>query len=249
MNYRKDKYGNDLSILGFGCMRFQQKNGRIDLEEAEREILLAFNSGVNYFDTAYVYGGSEAALGEILEKNGIREQINIATKLPHYLIKSKAGMERLFQEELKRLRTDHVDYYLMHMLTDVDTWEKLKVLGVEEWIDEKKANGQIRQIGFSYHGNTDISASWWMCMTGISAKSSTTIWMKMPKPDGGAYSMHIRKGFRLSLWSPSGAESWWVCCPKKQRISLPHTLSIVPQPSGACAGSGTSRRLPWYFPA
>ena len=156
MNYRKDKYGNELSILGFGCMRFQQKAGRIDLEEAEREILLAFNSGVNYFDTAYVYGGSEAALGEILERNNLREQVKIATKLPHYLIKSKAGMERLFQEELKRLRTDHVDYYLMHMLTDVDTWEKLKALGVEDWIAEKKASGQIRQIGFSYHGNTDM---------------------------------------------------------------------------------------------
>ena len=156
MNYRKDRYGNELSILGFGCMRFQQKNGRIDLQEAEREILLAVNSGVNYFDTAYVYGGSEAALGEILERNGIRDRVKIATKLPHYLIKSKAGMERLFQEELKRLRTDHVDYYLMHMLTDVDTWEKLKALGVEDWIAEKKASGQIRQIGFSYHGNTDM---------------------------------------------------------------------------------------------
>ena len=156
MNYRKDKYGNDLSILGFGCMRFQNRGGRIDLEEAEREILLAVKSGVNYFDTAYVYGGSEAALGEILERNGIRNQVKIATKLPHYLIKSKAGMERLFQEELKRLRTEYVDFYLMHMLTDVDTWEKLKKLGVEEWIAEKKASGQIKQIGFSYHGNTDM---------------------------------------------------------------------------------------------
>ncbi|MBO5798039.1 MAG: aldo/keto reductase [Clostridia bacterium] len=156
MNYRLDKKGNPLSILGFGCMRFQKKMGRIDMEEAEREILTAYRHGVNYYDTAYIYPGSEAALGEILEKNGIRDQVNIATKLPHYLIKNREGLERLFAEELRRLRTDHIDYYLMHMLNDVDTWERLKGLGIEEWIAEKKASGAIRQVGFSYHGNTDM---------------------------------------------------------------------------------------------
>ena len=131
MNYRTDKYGNALSILGFGCMRFPQKMGRIDMEETEKEILEAIRGGVNYFDTAYIYPGSEAALGEILEKNNLREQVNIATKLPHYLIKSKEGMDKLFEEELRRLRTDHVDYYLMHMLTDTATWQRLKDLGSE----------------------------------------------------------------------------------------------------------------------
>ena len=122
MNYRSDKYGNKLSVLGFGCMRFQQKMGKIDMEKAEQQIMTAFRNGVNYYDTAYIYSGSEAAIGEIFEKNGIRDQINIATKLPHYLIKSRDGLDKLFAEELKRLRTDHVDYYLMHMLTDTDTW-------------------------------------------------------------------------------------------------------------------------------
>lgn len=156
MNYRKDKYGNDVSILGFGCMRFPQKAGRIDMAETERQLVTAIEQGVNYFDTAYVYPGSEAALGEILEKTGLRDKVYIATKLPHYLIKSGASMEKFFQEELKRLRTDHVDYYLMHMLTDVATWERLKGLGIIEWLNEKKASGQIRQVGFSYHGNTDM---------------------------------------------------------------------------------------------
>ena len=155
MNYRNDKYGNPVSILGFGCMRFQQKMGKIDLEEAEREILEAIRLGVNYFDTAYIYPGSEAALGEILEKNGIREQVKIATKLPHYLIRSTQGLEKLFQEQLKRLRTDHIDYYLMHMLCDVDTWGRMKDLGIEQWINEKRESGAIRQIGFSYHGNSE----------------------------------------------------------------------------------------------
>ena len=156
MNYRTDRYGNELSILGFGCMRFPQKMGRIDMEETEREIMTAYQAGVNYYDTAYIYPGSEAALGEIFEKNNIREKVYIATKLPHYLIKSVADMDKLFAEELRRLRTDYVDYYLMHMLTDTDTWNRLKSLGIEEWITQKKASGAIRQIGFSYHGNSEM---------------------------------------------------------------------------------------------
>lgn len=156
MQYRNDKYGNRISVLGFGCMRFTQKAGRIDYEKAEKEILAAYEAGVNYYDTAYIYNGSEALIGEIFERNGIRGKINIATKLPHYLIRSKEGIEKLFQEELRRLRTDYVDYYLMHMLTDVKTWNRLKELGIEEWIQDKKASGEIRQVGFSYHGNSDM---------------------------------------------------------------------------------------------
>lgn len=156
MNYRKDKYGNDLSVLGFGCMRFPRKMGMIDMEATEEQIMLAFNNGVNYFDTAYIYPGSEAALGEILNKNKIREKVSIATKLPHSFIKDKETMEKIFKEELSRLKTDYVDYYLMHMLADVDTWQRLVDLGILGWLEEKKENGQIRQIGFSYHGNSDM---------------------------------------------------------------------------------------------
>ncbi len=156
MIYRKDKYGNDISLLGFGCMRFTQNAGKIDIDKAEAEIMEAFHSGVNYYDTAYIYPGSEATIGEIFERNHIREQIKIATKLPHYLVKSKDSMEKYFSEQLKRLRTDYVDYYLMHMLTDTDTWNKLIGLGILEWLEEKKRCGAIRQIGFSYHGNSDM---------------------------------------------------------------------------------------------
>ncbi len=154
MNYRKDKEGNELSILGFGCMRFARKMGKVDMEKTEEQILYAIEHGINYFDSAYIYPGSEAALGEILEKHKLRDRVKIATKLPHYLIKTREGAEKLFQEELKRLRTDHVDYYLMHMLTDTDTWQGLVDMGIKDWLLEKKASGQIRQIGFSYHGNS-----------------------------------------------------------------------------------------------
>lgn len=155
MQYRKDRYGNKISALAFGCMRFTKTNGKFDLEKAEQEIMEAIRLGVNYFDTAYIYSGSEELIGTIFERNHCREQIYIADKLPHYLIKSASGLEKTFQEQLKRLRTDYINFYLMHMLTNVETWEKLKRLGIEDWIAQKKASGQIRQIGFSYHGNTE----------------------------------------------------------------------------------------------
>ena len=155
MQYRKDKNGNDLSMLGYGCMRFTKKGNGIDIDKAEKEIMAAYNSGVNYYDTAYIYPGSEACLGEVLERNGIRDKVNIATKLPQYLIRNSKGLDKYFNEELSRLRTDHVDYYLMHHLTDVEMWEKLKAVGIHDWINQKKSSGQVRNIGFSYHGNSD----------------------------------------------------------------------------------------------
>ena len=156
MNYRKDKYGNGLSILGFGCMRFSRKMGMIDMEATEEQIMSAIKEGVNYFDTAYIYPGSETALGEILNKNKVREKVHIATKLPHSFIKDKETMEKIFKEELTRLKTDYIDFYLMHMLADVDTWQRLVDMGILDWLEKKKAKGQIRQIGFSYHGNSDM---------------------------------------------------------------------------------------------
>ena len=170
MQYRTDKYGNKLSSLGYGCMRFSRTPAGVDLKKTEEEIMAAYRAGVNYFDTAYIYPGSEAALGEILERNGIRDKINIATKLPHYMIKKPEDAEKFFTEELRRLRTDHVDYYLMHMLTDDATWRRLCGLGVDSWIKEKLASGQIRQVGFSYHGNSDVfcrivdAFDWDFCM-------------------------------------------------------------------------------------
>jgi len=155
MQYRKDKYGKDLSVLGFGCMRFTKKGNALDLEKAEKEIMTAFRAGVNYYDTAYIYPGSEVLLGTVLERNGIRNRVCIATKLPQYMVSSLSGAEKTFREELSRLRTDYIDYYLMHMLTDVAQWERLKQMGIQDWIAEKKASGMIRNIGFSYHGNTE----------------------------------------------------------------------------------------------
>ncbi|MBQ6456864.1 MAG: aldo/keto reductase [Mogibacterium sp.] len=154
MRYRQDRYGNELSQLGYGCMRFTKKGSQIDYEKAEREVLYAIEHGVNYFDTAYAYMGSEECLGRILEENGVRDKVNIATKLPQYLLRSMKVIDKTFREELRRLRTDHIDYYLMHMFTDLSEWERLQSYGIEQWIADRKAEGSIRQIGFSYHGDT-----------------------------------------------------------------------------------------------
>ena len=156
MRYRSDRYGNQISQLGFGCMRFSKKGNSIDYDAAEKQILLAIEKGINYFDTAYIYPGSEECLGKVLEKNNCRDKVNIATKLPQYIMKSSAGIDKTFAEELSRLRTDHIDYYLMHMFTDIAEWENLKKLGIEEKIAQWKAEGKIRNIGFSFHGNTDM---------------------------------------------------------------------------------------------
>ena len=170
MKYREDKYGNKLSVLGFGCMRFKKKVGRIQMQEAERQVMAAFNNGVNYFDTAFIYPGSESAIGEIFEKNNIRDKVYIATKLPPQLMRSTEILDKLFNEQLKRLRTDHIDFYLMHMMADIKVWERLKSIGIEKWIEDKKASGAIRQVGFSYHGGSEMfckiidAYDWDMCL-------------------------------------------------------------------------------------
>ena len=180
MLYRKDRYGNELSALGFGCMRFTTINGKIDMAKAEKEILRSIELGVNYFDTAYIYTGSEAAIGEIFERNGVRDKIKIATKLPQYLISNRKAIDKYFNEQLSRLRTDHVDYYLMHMLTDIEAWNKLVALGIKDWKDEKKKSGEIGQIGFSFHGNTDmflkilIAYDWDFCQIQYNYLDETT---------------------------------------------------------------------------
>ena len=156
MQYRNDRAGEPISILGFGCMRFERKGSGIDYDKAEAQIMRAKELGVNYFDTAYLYPGSEEVLGRVLEQNSCREEVRIATKLPQYLVRKAQAIDKYFDEELKRLRTDYVDYYLMHMVTDVRQWENLCALGIEDWIARKKEQGAIRNIGFSFHGDTEL---------------------------------------------------------------------------------------------
>ena len=150
MQYRTDpKNGNQLSVLGFGCMRFPKK-----MELCEEIVTTAVKLGINYFDTAHVYMGSETTLGKILKKNGLREKIYIADKLPHFRCKSRGDFDRFFDESLKRLQTDNIDYYLIHNIGALDAWNRLERFGIKDWIAEKKKSGAIRNIGFSFHGKS-----------------------------------------------------------------------------------------------
>jgi predicted aldo/keto reductase-like oxidoreductase len=148
------KNGDNLSTLGYGAMRLPKD------EKLAGELLgYAIENGVNYIDTAYMYAGNEALLGRILsEKDSqgtLRDCVKIATKMPPYLVGKREDFDKLFNIELERLRTDHVDYYLIHMLTDVAVWERFKSLGFLEWLHQKRESGQIINLGFSYHGGKD----------------------------------------------------------------------------------------------
>jgi len=144
--------GDKVSILGYGCMRFPTKDRRIDEESTEKQIISAIENGVNYFDTAYIYPNSETVLGKILSK-GYRDKVMIATKLPPFMVHSRKDMDTILNTQLKRLQTDHVDYYLMHNLNGIEGWLRIKNLGVEEFLMKSKEDGKINRIGFSYHGD------------------------------------------------------------------------------------------------
>lgn len=155
MQYRVDpRTGRRLSVLGLGCMRFPGSvPGRPDQRRAEAIIARAVERGVNYLDTAYLYPGNEAVVGAALEHLGLRDQVFLATKLPHASCKDEADLDRIFNEQLRRLRTDRIDYYLIHNITSPAQWTRLVGLGIEAWIARQKAAGRIGAIGFSYHGS------------------------------------------------------------------------------------------------
>jgi hypothetical protein len=153
MLYRNMKKAESrLSILGFGCMRLPMKeNGQIDEPHATKMLRYAIDNGVNYVDTAYVYhnGESEPFVGRAL-LDGYREEVNLATKLPSWMIKSREDMDKYLNEQLKRLQTDHIDFYLVHGLMR-QFWDKLRPLKVTEFLDEAIEDGRIRYAGFSFH--------------------------------------------------------------------------------------------------
>lgn len=156
MQYRKfGKAQNDVSILGFGCMRFPVFDGdskKIDEEKASEMLRYAYKHGVNYFDTAYPYHGgeSERFVGKFLKEEGIREKVFLATKLPSWEVKGPEDFDRLFDEQLEKLQTDYIDYYLVHALNP-DLWKTVSEHGVLAWAEKQMAAGRIKELGFSFH--------------------------------------------------------------------------------------------------
>lgn len=166
MQYRVNlKNGDRLSALAFGCMRLGK-----DEEENARLLARAMEKGVNYFDTAYIYPGNEAALGRALVKIGGRDKVKLATKLPPYMVKRISDAEKILGTQLARLQTPWIDYYLIHMLPGPDDWRRLVDLGLLDWLNEKKRDGVIKNIGFSFHGGREAfkalvdAYSWDFCM-------------------------------------------------------------------------------------
>lgn len=148
------KNGEELSILGFGCMRFPMKGGSIDEPRSIAMIRDSIEKGINYFDTAYFYhnGKSESLLGNALE-GGYRERVKIATKLPPFMVTKLEGAKKILDTQLTKLKTDYIDYYLLHMLSDKPTFDRMENIGVIEWLENLKKEGVIRNIGFSFHGS------------------------------------------------------------------------------------------------
>jgi len=165
MLYRQlNKTGIDLSILGFGCMRLptmDHKPEKIDYPKATRLLHYAIDNGVNYVDTAYFYhaavfgqrGESEPFVGEALS-GGWRKKVHLATKMPLFQLRQKEQMDKFLKEQLERLKTDYLDFYLLHGLNG-ELWDRMRDLGVCEFLDKKKAEGKIRFPAFSFHGKAE----------------------------------------------------------------------------------------------
>ncbi|MCL2022739.1 MAG: aldo/keto reductase [Oscillospiraceae bacterium] len=148
MQYRLDKKSNtELSVFGLGGMRLSK-----DFDVCRQMIVDAHEAGVNYIDTAYVYGGSEEMLGKCLEDTGLREKFHLATKLPIWMVKNPTDFDKFFSRSISRLRTNYIDYYLLHNLSSPNEVTKLCELGLEDWITQKRESGEIRRLGFSFHG-------------------------------------------------------------------------------------------------
>lgn len=158
MLYRSfGRTGRQLSILGYGCMRFPTYgNGKVKQKEAIEMLRYGIDNGINYIDTAYPYhdGMSEVIVGKALS-DGYREKVNIATKCPSWMIKEESDFERILDEQLARLKTDHIDFYLLHAL-DAERWASMLNKNVFTFLEKAKREGKITFIGFSFHDNYNV---------------------------------------------------------------------------------------------
>ena len=152
------KTGKQLSCLGFGAMRLpvmsteqDKASENIDMRAALDLLQYAYDHGVNYVDTAYIYhdGRSEVVVGQSL-KNGYRDKVYLADKMPTWLVKKSSDLDKLFAEQLRRLDTQHIDFYLLHAL-NAKEWTRIQAFDVLNWCAEKQRQGWIRHIGFSFH--------------------------------------------------------------------------------------------------
>lgn len=237
MEKRKmDNIGVETSLLGFGCMRFPTVNGEIDEPLAEKMIDKAIAEGVNYIDTAYPYHGgkSESFLGKVLKKYD-RNSFYLATKLPLWMVNSLEDVDRIFEEQLQKLQTDYIDFYLLHAVGR-ERWDAMQKIGCVERLEKLKEEGRIKYLGFSFHDSYEVfeeilnSRSWDFCqiqlnymdtqeqagLKGYDLAAGKNIPVVVMEPVKGgslaAFSDEILEKFREieSFTSPAGVALRWV---------------------------------------
>ncbi|ADZ09759.1 NADP-dependent oxidoreductase domain protein [Methanobacterium lacus] len=159
------KTNEKVSVLGFGCMRLPVVGGdpsNIDEEKAIKMVRYSIDQGVNVIDTAYPYhgfgldqaGASEPFVAKVL-RDGYREKVKLATKLPIWMLKTREDMDKYLNEQLKRLETDHIDFYMVHGINR-NYWENIKELGFDEFLDDAISDGRIKYAGFSFHHRIEL---------------------------------------------------------------------------------------------
>jgi predicted aldo/keto reductase-like oxidoreductase len=172
MQYRTvPKTQDKLSVLGYGSMRLPSRSGLIRERETREQLLYAVSEGVNYIDTGFPYhgGAAEPTIGRILAQAGCRNQVYLATKLPPWSVRGSADMEHILNEQLRRFRTDRIDYYLVHGIASRAEWDRLLDLGVLTFLDRIQRDGRVRRVGFSFHGDKRLfrevvdAYDWAMC--------------------------------------------------------------------------------------
>ncbi|TEU09436.1 aldo/keto reductase [Candidatus Bathyarchaeota archaeon] len=228
MKYRKfGKLDWEVSALGFGAMRFpilDNDTSKIDEPEAIRMIRYAIDQGVNYVDTAYPYhrGNSEFLVGKAL-KDGYRQKVALATKMPTWLVEKREDFDKYLDEQLEKLQTDRIDFYLLHGLSN-QRWPKIRDLGVTDWAEEKIDEGKIGHIGFSFHDEypmikeiVDHYDGWTFCQiqynymdTESSYRAPGTKGLKHAASKGLAVVvMEPIQGGRLAITSPPEIQELW----------------------------------------
>jgi uncharacterized protein len=239
MKYRKmPKSDDQLSILGFGCMRFPTDHeGKIDEEKSFAMLHEAYQSGVNYYDSAWGYHNeaSEPLLGRFLAQIN-RQKVYVATKLPCWLVKTREDMDSFLGKQLERLQTDYIDYYLLHALNK-KSWQQMKELGVLDFLQKAKEEGKIRHAGFSFHDDyatfSKIVRAWDWDFTQIMLNYLDTRYqagirgMKLAASRNmGIISMEPLRGGKLVHHIPPEVEKVWTNA-KNTQSPLQRALSWV----------------------
>jgi len=242
MQYRTmESTGDGLSALGFGCMRLPENRGRIDEDRARAQIISAIEAGVNYLDTAVPYhmGASEGFLGRLLA-DGYRDRVKLATKLPHWSVKSRADMDRMLQAQLSRLQTDCIDYYLIHNI-GINEWKRLLPLGVEDFLRQARQSWRVKHLGFSSHASTTDFTAVVTPSTGSSPRSSTATSTDRIRRAPTASPTPLPRASASWSWSHCAAETSPRAFHRRSRRSGTRRRPSAPLPSGRYAGSGMIR--------